>query len=690
MLNGTGIVFAANGQAAVDSDQWASQRQCEYCQLEHGTTTSVEGGLGYVSQDSFKFGEYNGLQEKGWFLKGDLQSRYRNSQNARYWNIEAHDIGLDTGSVKLQGGQQGHYRFSFFYDKLPHYISDSARTPYKGIGGDQLTLPSSWIYAGSTTAMTALQNNLVDADLQTRRARWGVGATYLPTPQWQTSVHYQHQTLEGKRHIAGSFYFHATELVQPVQYTDDTITATAEYNRRDWQTKLAYHGSTFKNQYDSLRWQNPYPALVAGADEGELSLAPDNQFHQVLAAFSLRVNEKSKMFAKVSAGRLTQNENFLAPTVNSTLTPAALPAKSLNGRVDTLNADINWNTRINENFNIRANYRYSNRDNKAPRRTYEWVTTDVNVVGPLTNAPYSYTRDTFKLNSTYKISRAVKTSFGYDYRRYNRTYVEVENSNEQTIWASLVSHATDAVSLTARYAHAQRRKDGYQLIPGVDSPENPLMRKYNMADRNRDTLKMRLDFQLAPQTSMGINLDMANDDYPDSSIGLTSGHEAILGADFSTLLTRNTSANLFISFEDINSRIAGSQLYSTPDWSGTINDQFNTAGMGLNHVLINSKLDIGVDYVYSHSLGEIAYGQSGSGARLPDLYTTLYSVNIYGNYRLNEKLTVKGAYSYENYNSADWAYDNVNEDTIATTLTLGQESPSYSVNVFMISMRYQL
>lgn len=692
ILIGTGsnTASAGNGSDAIGSPKWLSQWQCQYCQLEHGTTTTLEGGFGYVSQGSFKFGEYNGLQEQGGFFRGNILSRYRNVENARFWDIEAHNIGLSTASMKLQGGQQGRYRVSFYYDKLPHHISDTSRTPYDGVGGDRLTLPTSWVYAGSTTGMTALQNNLADVDLQTRRNRWGVGATYLPNPQWQTSIHYQHQTLEGKRRIAGSFYFHAVELVQPVDYTDDTINATAEYNRRAWQMKLAYHGSTFKNQYDSVRWQNPYSPLVAGATEGELSLAPDNQFHQVLASFALHVNERSRLFTKVSAGRLTQNADFLAPTLNTTLTTAALPAKSLNGRVDTLNANINWKTQISDDLNVLADYRYSKRDNKTPRYSYEWVTTDVNVAGPLTNTPYSYTRDSFKLNTAYNVSRSVKTSVGYNYRRYNRTYVEVEDSNEQTFWASLVSHATATVDLSARYTHAKRRKDGYQLIPGVDRPENPLMRKYNMADRDRDTLTMRLDFQLTSQTSLGINLDMANDSYPQSEIGLTSGRETILGADVSTWLTKTTSANLFVSFETINSHVAGSQLYSNPDWSGTVNDHFNTAGMGLNHVLINNKLDIGVDYVYSHSLGEIAYIEGGSHSRLPDLYTTLYSVNIYGNYRLSDKLTVKGAYSYENYNSADWAYDNVNEDTIANTLALGQESPSYSVNVFMVSMRYQL
>ena len=680
------IVSADDNTQAIDFSQW----RCKYCEFEKGTSTSLELGLGYVSDDSFKFGEYTGLQEHGLIVIGNAQSRYRNVKNASYWDIAANDLGLDTRSIELEGGKQGRYKLSFFYAELPHYISDSARTPFIGSGGNRLSLRPGWVYAGSTNGMAALGSHLRDINLETKRTRMGVGASYVPARHWETSINYRHETHEGKQRIAGSFYFNAAEFAQPVDYTTDLIDVAASYSGNSWQAKLAYHGSIFKNTNDSLTWGNPYTPIVPGAVEGELSLPPDNQFHQALGSIALRLGTASRLMADVAFGRMTQNENYLSATTNAMLTVSPLPAASLDGRVDTVNANVKWHAALNDKFRMNAAYRYSDRNNKSPRNTYEWVITDASIATPRTNVPYSYTRDTFKLDGEYRLTKGAKTSVGYDYQQYERTYQEVEESKEHTIWASLIARSLGDTNLSLRVAHANRDKDGYQVIAGVDSPENPLMRKYNMANRNRDTLGVRMDFMATELTNMGISVDLANDDYPDSSIGLTSSRESILGFDFSTHLTMYTIYNVYLSFEEISSDVSGSQLYSIPDWSGSMSDRFNTAGMGINHSLMNNKADIGIDYVFTHSLGEISIVGGGSGSRLPDLDTTLYSVKVYGNYRLSDKLELKGTYWYEYFSSSDWAFDGVGEATIPTTLSLGQDSPSYNVNVLMLSMRYNL
>jgi len=679
--------MATGGESAqpVDTSAWI----CKFCEFEQGLATSLEGGLGYVSQDSYKFGEYNGLQKQGWYLIGHITSHYRNLKNANYWNIEASDIGLETRSLNLQGGRQGLYNVSLFYKELPHYMSDTARTPFIGNGGNRLTLPSNWVSGGSTAGMTALNNSLTDVNLETKRTQLGARASYLPTPKWKTSVQYRHETREGKRWIAGSFYFLAAELVQPVDYTTDLIDATASYSGKSWQAKLAYHGSTFKNQNDSLTWQNPYAPIVAGAGQGELSLPPDNQFHQLLASVAVRIGEASRGQADVAVGRMTQNEDFLAATQNPNLSVLPLPAESLQGRVDTANASIKWITDFSEKFNINAAYQYNDRNNKTPRYIYDWVITDVNPATPRTNLPYSFTRNALKLKAEYKFENALKTLLGYDYDQFKRTYQEVEHSREQSIWLSAVTHSLDNGDFTVKLAHTVRKKDGYQVITGVDNPENPLLRKYNMADRNRDTLSMRIDVAATVQSSLGININLARDDYPNSAIGLTSSDESILGFDFSSQLAAQTTANFFFSREKITSGVSGSQLYNIPDWSGAVRDYFNTTGAGLNHVLINKRLDMGADYVYTYSTGKITVTEGGTGTPLPDIVTELHSIKIYGNYHLSDATVLNASYWYENYSSRDWALDGVNADTIPNNLSLGQESPSYNVSVIMLSLRHR-
>ncbi len=52
--------------AGVDISSWV----CKYCEFEQGLSGEVEGGVGYVSNNSFKFGEYNGLNDNGAYPVG--------------------------------------------------------------------------------------------------------------------------------------------------------------------------------------------------------------------------------------------------------------------------------------------------------------------------------------------------------------------------------------------------------------------------------------------------------------------------------------------------------------------------------------------------------------------------------------------------------------------------------------------
>ncbi|WP_455223402.1 MtrB/PioB family decaheme-associated outer membrane protein [Kaarinaea lacus] len=689
LLGGSSFVYADDNTDrentnVVQPEQW----QCQYCEFELGITSSLEAGVGYISDDSFKFGEYNGLYKKGAYAIGNFESRYRNYNNANFWNVDATDLGLETRSFSVKGGKQGLYELSLRYNELPHFISDTARTPFNGNGSNRLTLPAGWVYGGTTTDMSALDSNLKQIDLKTKRTQLEFGASYIPRPQWKTSIDYRHEIREGKKRIAGSFYFNSAEMIEPVDYTSDTIDLFAAYTTRAWQATLAYHGSLFKNNDDSLTWQNPYLPIVAGADEGQLSLPPDNQFHQVRGSIALQIADSSKLMADVALGRMTQNDDFLAPTVNTMLTVSPLPVNSLDGRVDTINANVKWNTQFNENLSANAVYRYSDRDNKTPQHTYEWVTTDTNVATPLTNIPYSYTRNTLNVSGEYRLTPGTKTMLGYDYQQYERTFQEVEKSTEQTLWASFLSHAPENVDVLFRLARADRDIDGYQVIAGVDSPQNPLMRKYNMADRQRDQLDTRIDFLATEQTNIGFNINFAKDRYSDSNIGLTASQESTFGFDISMRLAMDTSVDLFVSMEEISSNVSGSQLYDIPDWSGSVNDRFNSTGVNFSHSLLRNKLDIGFGYTYTYSVGGITI-DAGTSSPLPDLKTVINSFKLYGNYHVNESMTINGTYWYEDYASDDWAFDNVNENTIPNNLSLGQESPSYNVNVAMVSLRYK-
>lgn len=665
----------------VDTSKW----KCKYCEFEEGFSGEVELGAGYVSDDSFKFGEYNGLFEKGAYFIGNATARYRD-EDADYMDLFIRDLGLEKRSIGIEGGRQGKYKLFLRYDEIPHYISDTAETPYLGNGSDLLTLPPGWVRAGTTAGMTELATSLHQVDLKTKRKRADVGMAFTPTSNWEYKLKYRHEVKDGQIATAGAFFFNAAQLIKPVDHVTDQVDASVTYMTKKWQTSVAYYGSFFKNNNDSLTFDNAYTSGF-GADTGQLALAPDNQFNQFVLSGGFQVTEGTIASAEVAMGRMEQNDSFLPYTTNIPLN-STLPSNSLNGLVDTMTANLKLISALSEKWRLNAAYTYNDRDNKTPQLTFNsWVTTDSFVNGPRTTLPYSFTENDFKLSADYRFVRSTKLGFGYDYEAIERTYQEADKTKENTLWANVTVRAADT-DLIVKIARGDRDVSNYTPVPEIQPPENSLLRKYNMADRERLVSKMHASILPVENITLGLSVDYATDDYTDSQIGLTDGSEFSIHADASMVLTEKTNLHFFVGQQYIKSSQAGSQAFSTPDWFANNNDTITTAGIGLTQV-INEKLDVGADFTVSRSVGEVTVTSGGIPSVFPDNVTNLDSLKLYANYQLKEAISLYLGYWYESYDSSNWALDGVTPDTIPNVLSLGIQSPSYDVNVVALSLRYQ-
>ena len=218
---GADVPPATAEAANVDISKW----KCKYCAFEEGFSGEVEIGAAYVSDDSFKFGEYTGLVDEGAYFIGNADARYR-GEDAGYMDLLIRDLGLDMRSIGIEGGKQGKYKLFLRYDEIPHYISDSAVTPYLGNGSDLLTLPPGWVRAPTTAGMTELATSLRQVDLKTKRQRVDVGMAYTPTSKWQYKLKYRHEEKDGQIATAGAFFFDAAQLIKPVDYVTDQVDAS--------------------------------------------------------------------------------------------------------------------------------------------------------------------------------------------------------------------------------------------------------------------------------------------------------------------------------------------------------------------------------------------------------------------------------------------------------------------------------
>jgi predicted porin len=227
-------------------------------------------------------------------------------------------------------------------------------------------------------------------------------------------------------------------------------------------------------------------------------------------------------------------------------------------------------------------------------------------------------------------------------------------------------------------------------VPQISPPENPVLRKYNMADRERSLLGMRVAATPWESITVGLDYSLAKDDYAQSSVGMTYGKQNSLGADLSAQLSQDTSVHVYYSREEIKSRQAGAQSFTNPpDWSAENLDTIQTAGVGLKHALIPDKVDVGADLTRSRSVGDVKVSVTSTDPAFPGIKSDLDSFKLYATYKVKADLTVRASLWHERYSSRNWAIDAVGTSTIPNVLTLGETSPDYKVNVASLSLRYR-
>jgi MtrB/PioB family decaheme-associated outer membrane protein len=534
--------------------------------------------------------------------------------------------------------------------------------------------------------MTQLDSNLREVDLETERKRLGAGIRITTGSPWSVRVNVHHDEKEGSKLSGGSFFFKSAQLVEPVDYVTDEIEASLSYSRKRWQASLAYYGSTFSNDNESLVFENPYNPIVPGADAGELALPPDNEFHQLSIAASYQINDRNHIGAEYAVGRMEQDEKLLQATLNPMLVVPALPADTADAEVETTNARLKFVSRALDEWRFSATYSIDERDNKTPQLMYDWVTTDAFVAAQRSNLPYSYTRETLQLKADFDYAPGNRLGVGYDMDERERTFQEVDETDEDTLWGSIRVRNVDNLFLEFRIASSQREASNSEVVAEIDPPQNPLMTKYNLADRDRKSISMQATFLPHPDYTIGISLDHALDDYDDSEIGLTDSRDDSINIDFVTILSETTVLNAYIGRQQISSSQAGSQTFSEPDWFADIDDRFDLFGIGISHALMEGRLNIGADLSRSRSRGEIDIDSAAVAEPFPDLTTELDSLKLYLDYRIDENLTLQAAYWHEEYDSRDWALEDVDPDAVGNLLAFGEQSPSYDNDVVKLSM----
>ena len=365
-------------------------------------------GVAGVSSNSFKFGEYNGLNKFHAVALGNFDYRggaAYDSMDTWRWRFQGSSLGLETRNGILDFGKQGKFQFRFAYNTILANTSDSYQTPFLGVGTDTLSLPSNWMVPvlpqksatalnffalDPTTAAGSVYNSkgvltpptqaqldtmaairAVDlpafrnVDLSLTRKRGEAQFLLTPTEMIDIPVSYTHEHKDGLRTVGGVIDRNTQDsalLPYRVNWNTDQASAAVNVKLNKLFLSFAYYGSFFHNNTEHMTWADP--AIVGFTSA--LAEEPSSQFHQFTATGSYKLSSDAKLVVVGSIGRGTQNQSFVNNSfVQDGALPFGLPRNSLNGVVYTGLASTKF-TMKHGKWDYLADFRFDDRDNQTP------------------------------------------------------------------------------------------------------------------------------------------------------------------------------------------------------------------------------------------------------------------------------------------------------------------------------------
>jgi MtrB/PioB family decaheme-associated outer membrane protein len=733
----------AQDEFSLDGDEPAKDTT-EMLKEQTEVSSTVEVGLGFLSEDAFRYGRYTGLTDEGVFavLGFDIFKRGAwDGDDATYWRAQAQNLGLDSREAYFEYGQQGRFAFYLGFDQVPHNQFDTGRTIFTNPGSTSLTLPSNWVGGQNTAGLTRLTESLRPFDVEHERRRFDIGFDWIPAPKWNLETKYSREEKDGLKTIGLTIGNsggnpRAVLAPEPVDYLTQTADVALTFARPDYQIRIGYYMSLFDNENSSLRWQNPYTNITGWTSAGfptglgQMHLEPENEFHQVYASGGWSINDSMRLTGDLSYGRATQDDAFLPYTINPVLAASItqpLPRTSLDGKVNNTYAALRFSHRPSSTFYWNANLRYDDRDNQTPHNEYVYIGGDSNTQNTAAtssfrrfNEPKSQEDTSFRLDATWRAIDWLRIAGEASWRTIERPHQEREELDENRYAVSFTNNSSGLVSGGLRLSVSDRDGSEYRgwetfingyapgytntVLPFVDGfPfENlPGMRKFNQADRQRQQAEIFANLALGDSLSLGANVNYSEDDYDDSEFGLTFSRVNGFNVDLTWAPSEAGSLYGFYSVEryknDQDGRAFSGGTRATQafdpnrNWTTRSRDDIDTWGLGANTSFYEGKFKLGIDYVLAKTEADVitSTGPALLSAPLPTAVTDLTSASIYGDWAWRKNITVRMRFAYEDYSANDWAIDGVPANQLANVITLGDVSPDYNVWVGSLSFVYR-
>lgn len=605
------------------------------------------------------------IQKAGWFM-----------------DVNGNNAGRKDAFYAGEAVRPGHVKIWGSFNQVPWLVSDTTKTIYQGVGTGTLTIPN---YVQSLLQANASQIGAVAAtatpfDLSSGRKYATGGLQLTPNTDTTVTVDVNHMDRTGDIVGAGSFGFSAAdELPIPVNQHQTDADAGVERTVGAWLFRVGYTSSWFRNDNQSLSWDNPYQftdtKTLPGV--GEMALSPNSFMQDVNGSASVKLPMHTRLTGTVSFGSLTDNTTLLPESTNTALPTYGLNRTTSEGDGRTVSGNFIFTSRPIRALDLDVRYRYYDYDDETPVATQVGGRIDydsTNEVAPLTppNAtiPFGLVSQTVDASANLDLGLAeLGAAYSLDDSTYtNRLFQGSVTNAERVTFDTTGLHW---LILHARYEHSERVGDGFNNSFLTAIGEQPTLETYDIANMNEDVGTLTGSILLSGSISVNLSAGDGKDTYPANSsttgFGLANAQYKTYGLGFAATPTDNISftvsydLNVYQTLQNSRSASTTAQFTNPAfDWSASGNDRTNSvlADLDVKNVIGKLRLKMTADYnkgstLYLYGLAPVTSLPAVS--QLPSVMSELRRVTIDLSYPLSTKATVGLAYWYEQFLVSDYA-----------------------------------
>lgn len=714
-------------------------------------------------------------------------------EDGSYLRVRGSRLGDDNAYYQAMFGRAGAWKVQAFLRHAPNVLSHNARSIWDGVGSNRLVLAGGLVPAASTPAeVAAVAAAQPGQRLSVRREKYGLGFDLWLSPGWTAYAHASHEQRKGARPFGGAFFFNfpfpdnggILETPRPIHDSTMNLNAGLRHAGRHWRLDLGYSGSFFRNEFNRYTYGMPFAlsAVVPGAvsaplTTGQFAYEPENDYHNVRATLTRKLPMQGQLSLTASGGRMSQDAPLIAPIdcqgvfgigldgslepgpANPFLfpcsqwnTPAALPRRSADLRINTALFDGRFTLRPSTSWTVQGGIRWNRDDYQGTwlahnplNGLYGYIAENgaqgsvvpgeagipPAMVARVRNLPLDLETSEARFGADWRFSRHDTLGALLTWTRREPAHRERDRVDTTRLKLTWANRAIDGLTVRANYTWLDQTGDPYNhdpygftfssSLPGMGVPPGEegahtveAMRKYDLSSRTGHKLDLMTTWAARPDMSLSASLRgdwnrydavIGRQDYDTWSFTLqwdwqprpTTRASAFYGHDRSRLRMANVN-DVEIGPDP---QLGGPTYPFEARWWARDRQRNHNAGASVRHAMRRVELDASWNWIQARGITHYRFASPAALAypdvadttpgRFPPLDYRVNALTIGLTFALAERLSLRVFDHYERATARDWHWDGIEGGTVIDHRVHTDGGPrGWSANLVGVLLRVAL